>query len=304
MLRRDDKQDRSDESKKLLALPRITPPQTPSQSILSRRKPCFGPALVVDIQSFPQVHALCKQTLETIISIVNPEKGQGIFPRKSPMYIKQKNFHASVFSMTPFVNEKDFEQFYFCKTGLDGGWFLKEMQENAQKYLIAKEPKLVPQGFEYNEALGTIFARYTFEPKDFDPNDAKAAPLLELSKTLDATGKFPIWDPNPYRHRSVAVVLCALDINDTNNKQRIKLILRENSDKLKAIEPLKVTSLVTIDKYNKRTLSEKHIHVFNSPYNLRNLLQEWSLFNKCSHNYIIEHRNDSSETTHRHQRLC
>lgn len=302
MINRNDKKEDTSELNKLL---RINSPKTPSESIMSRRKNCFGPALVVDIQSFPQVHDLCQRTLKSIISIIDPEREKSPFPRKSPKYIKQKYFHASVFSMTPFVNEEDFEKFYFSKAGLDGAWFLKEMQEKAQKYLIEKEPELIPQAFEYNEALGTIFARYTFEPKDFDPHNTNAAPLLDLSRILDPTGKFPIWDSNPYRHRSVAIVLCALDVEDINEKQKIKLILKENSEKLKTIGPLKITNLITIDKYNKRTLSEEHIHIFNSPYNLKNFLQELSFFKKFSHNCLIEHRDDHlrSATTLQHSEI-
>lgn len=240
----------------------VAPPQDPKSAIESRRKTCFGLAVVVYLeQNFPNVNTFLMKVRDDIIQIVDPERKPENCPRKLPELIKTKSLHASFYSSVPFIHQNDYFNFF---AELNGDTFLKTIKEKLAEYLTKQEPTLEPVDLEFKEADGTILARYRVVTKDQD-----SRPLASLKQLLDKDSelsKTPIWDPHPLRDTTVAIALCVVDVRgDLQKIDRIKSVLDQAKENFKKLGSSSIENYSIIKEYDKRTLTkEKHVTIFSN----------------------------------------
>ena len=96
---------------------RLLPPKNPEEAIKSRRNSCYGFVFIADIQEHTKLVSFLKNTRDALLKIVDPDREEKLadpkrHPVRSPLYIKQSFFHASVFGMPPLVHKDDFVRLY------------------------------------------------------------------------------------------------------------------------------------------------------------------------------------------------
>ncbi len=242
----------------------LAPPKDPFSTVASRRNPCYGFAVVAYLeQNFPDVNAFLMQVRNDIIRIVDPERTPENCPRRLPGLIKTKSLHASFYGSAPYIRQSDYSDFFQSKgTGLDNGAVLHSVEDKLKHYLVEQEPQLIPVGLEFKEEDGTILARYRVETKD---NDTR--PLASLKQLLDEgrVGNAPVWDPNPLRDTTVAIVLCVAVVKEDASKiERIKAVLTTANEAIKELGTQAIDRYSIIGSYDKRTLTRgKHVQIFS-----------------------------------------
>lgn len=242
----------------LRELRRLMPPGTPSEAIASRRNPCYGFCVLVNIEEHEGLIAMLRGTLCNILGIIDPERDSKPRPVKSPLYIKQKFFHAAIFGMAPLLVEDEYKEHYTSPQGLVSPRVISNMCRVLQGYLSKQKPYLVPVGYEIMRD-GTILARFLY--KTSSEEDEK--PLMTLTDLLDLEENFPRWDPeNEARNKTVTVAVCVIDTHALcDHLPAINEILRKATIRLKTLAKVDISMLDFIEHYNKRTLSIKHIDV-------------------------------------------
>ncbi len=234
-------------------------PQSPKEAIESRRNPCYGFTIVADIQEHKELLSLLKETRDEILNIIDPNRAEKQRPIKSPLYIKQKFFHATVFGMTPLLDQKQFIEIYTHEQGILNHDAMDKMCSTLQTHLDEQKPYLEPLKCELINNDGTILAKFTYKTESNDK-----APLLTLANQLDPDKKFSKWDANnPSRYANVAVVICVIDKDKMNEKlEAIQHQIDLATIKLKKLGKMDITQLHFIKSYDKRTLSLKHISIY------------------------------------------
>ena len=240
----------------------LATPKEPKSTVKSRREYCYGFAVVAYIeQNFPEVNNFLMGVRDKIIQIVDPERRPDNCPRKRPELIKTKSLHASFYGCAPFVHQSDYSDFFKSSTGLDEGRFLETVREKLAQYLDEQEPRLVPVGLEFKEEDGTILARYRVVIKDNDPR-----PLVSLKQLLDAErlSHASVWDPNPLRDATVAIVLCVAAVQEDLEKiEAIRAVVSLANATFISLGEKFIGKYSVIKAYDKRTLTrEKHAEIF------------------------------------------
>ncbi len=237
---------------------RMQPPKNPKEAIISRRNPCYGFAVLADIQENKRLMSILIETRDAILAIVDPDRALKKSPIKSPLYIKQKFFHASVFCMPPLLDQVEFINLYANKNGLLNQQTMDNLCDVLQAHLEEEKPSLTPIKFEIMSD-GTILARFSYNTKSQDD-----APLLTLASTLDPDKKFSQWDPtNRLRYSTVAVVLCVIDTDTLSDKlTKLQEQLEIASQKLMDLGNIQIDPFHLISGYNKRTFSLKHFSMY------------------------------------------
>lgn len=242
----------------------LSPPHDPLSSIASRRNPCYGFAVVAYLeQNWPDVNAALMQVRNDIIGIVDPERTPANCPRRLPEVIKTKSLHASFYGSAPYIRQSEYADFFQSKeTGLDNGAVLRSLEDKLMRYLLEQEPQLIPVGLEFKAEDGTILARYRLGTNN---NDAR--PLASLKQVLDEgrAGSAAVWDPNPLRDTTVAIVLCVVAVKDDASKlAQIKAVLTTANAAIQQLGSRYIERCSIIKAYDKRTLTRgKHVQIFS-----------------------------------------
>ena len=264
------------ESIKEKTLETLVPPKNnPRGTVASRRDPCYGFAVVSYIEkNFPEVNTFLMATRDEIIKIVDPARTTANCPRKLPELIKTKSLHASFYGSAPYLCRDHYDIFYRSKIdGLDNGVFLLFIKEKLTSYLSELEPLLIPVGLEFKEDDGTILARYRVETKD---NHERPLAFLKILLDSGRRTSAPVWDPNPLRDTTVAIVLCVAAVRDDPGKiECIKTVLNDANVGFLALGAQWITNFSLVDAYNKRTLTlgkhEIFAEVVKDPHQLNNI---------------------------------
>ena len=74
----------------------------------------------------------------------------------------------------------------------------------------------------------------------------------------------PVWDPNPLRDTTVAMVLCVASGRDEPGKvEGIKTRLRDSNEYFRTLSAQSITHCSIIKSFDKRTLTRgKHVEIF------------------------------------------
>jgi hypothetical protein len=74
-----------------------------------------------------------------------------------------------------------------------------------------------------------------------------------------------VWDPNPLRDTTVAIVLCVAVVKEDASKiDRIKAVLTAANEAIKELGPQVIERYSIIESYDKRTLTRgKHVQIFS-----------------------------------------
>ncbi|MDP3705235.1 MAG: hypothetical protein Q8R24_04920 [Legionellaceae bacterium] len=241
----------------------VPPKNNPLGTVASRRNPCYGFAVVSYIEkNFPDLNLLLMATRDEIIKIVDPDRTPENCPRKLPGLIKTKSLHASFYGSAPYLRQDDYSTFFQSKEdGLDNGVFLQSIKEKLTSYLSNLAPLLIPVGLEFKEDDGTILARLRVETNDHDER-----PLASLKTLLDSgrANSAPVWDPNPLRDTTVAIVLCVAAVRDEPGKiEQIKAVLNDANVSFRTLGAQSMTNCSIIKEFDKRTLTRgKHVEIF------------------------------------------
>lgn len=242
----------------------VLPKNNPIGTVASRRNPCYGFAVVSYIETnLPEVNTFLMTVRDDIIKIVDPDRTPENCPRKLPGLIKTKSLHASFYGSAPYLRQDDYSTFFQSSTdGLDNGAFLHSIKEKLTSYLRDLQPCLIPIGLEFKEDDGTILARYRLKT-----NDSDERPLVSLKRLLDSgrMNSAPVWDPNPLRDTTVAIVLCVASVKDEPGKvEGIKTRLRDANEYFRTLSsPQSITHCSIIKSFDKRTLTRgKHVEIF------------------------------------------
>jgi hypothetical protein len=236
----------------------LTPPKNSKESVESRRNPCYGFTIVVDIQENKELTMILTKTRDEILKIIDPERTRKQHPIHSPLYIKQKFFHASVFGMAPLLEEKQFVTVYAHEKGLLNPKIMDNMCTILHTHLKEERPSLEPIQCELMSD-GTILARFAYKTESKDET-----PLLTLSSQLDPEKQFFKWDSsNRLRDKTVTIVLCVIDKDTLGKKLKaLQWQLDLTSEELKKLNNIEISQFQLISSYNKRTLSLKHISMY------------------------------------------
>lgn len=231
---------------------RLSPPRNSHEAIESRRNPCHGFAVIIDMQEYAAQATLFQETLNDILKIVDPDRDKKIHPIRSHEYIKQKYFHASVFGPTPWLDKSDFLGLFGRILGLLNKQTMDKICENLHMHLNEQQPSLEPARFEIMDD-GTILARYEYRTKDKDK-----LPLQTLANQLDPEKKFGQWDGNPKRYQTITVALGVIDKDKMPDKiKSIQHILNKATQKLVELGNTNIEQFHFFH-YEKRTLSLRH----------------------------------------------
>lgn len=235
----------------------LAPPSKPKEAIESRRNPCYGFTVVADIQEQKNLVRLLEKTRDHVLLIIDPDRAIKQHPIHSPLYIKQKFFHAAVFGMQPLLDREQFISICNDENNLLSEHNIIKMVDTLHEHLQNKMPYLEPVGFEIMND-GTILARFLC--KTVDDNDS---PLLTLASLLDPEKKFSKWDSsNRLRYTTVTVALCVIDKEKINDKlSLIQQQLEQASVKLQRLNNADINQFHVIN-FDKRTLSMKHISLY------------------------------------------
>ena len=233
---------------------RMQPPKTPKEAIESRRNLCYGFGVLADLEENEHLMALLSKTRDAILNIIDPERAAKARPVKSPLYIKQKFFHAAVFGMPPLLEKNDFVRIYANEFGLLSRQAMDDMCDHLKTHLNEEEPSLTPVGFEMMKD-GTILARFSYNTKSADN-----APLMTLANQLDPNQKFAKWDSsNKLRNTTVAVAICVIDKDNLADKlSDVQELLTAASEELIRLGNMEINRFHFISDYDKRTLSLKN----------------------------------------------
>lgn len=237
----------------------LLPPRNPKEAVESRRNPCYGFTIIADIQEHKELTSILTETRDQILKIIDPDREKKQRPIRSPLYIKQKFFHASIFGMPPLLEEKQFIEVFANEKGLLNRDAMNKMCSTLHTHLKEQKPSLEPVKCELMDNDGTILARFAYKTLSKDE-----APLLTLASQLDPEKQFSKWDPNNrLRYTTVAVVICVVDKDKISEKLAIlQHQLDQASEKLKRLGAIDITQFQLINSYNKRTLSLKHISMY------------------------------------------
>jgi hypothetical protein len=96
----------------------LKPPQNPTEAINGRRNHCYGFTIVTSFEENPALTTLLRKTRDKILDIIDPDRHTKSRPIRSPQYIKQKFFHASVFGSQILLDRQEFIEIYANKDGL------------------------------------------------------------------------------------------------------------------------------------------------------------------------------------------
>jgi hypothetical protein len=236
----------------------LAPPVNSKAAIESRRNPCYGFAIIADVQEHKKLATMLAEARDEILKIIDPDRVTKQHPIRSPLYIKQKFFHAAVFGMQPVLESNQFVEVYGNDKGLLNRHVMDRMCDILHSHLQEQKPYLVPVKFELMND-GTILARFSYQTTTEDD-----APLLTLTSQLDPEKKFSKWDPsNKLRFTTVAVAICVIDKDKMHDElDAIQEQLELASLKMKELGNLNVTQFQMISSYDKRTLSLKHISMY------------------------------------------
>jgi hypothetical protein len=236
----------------------LAPPRTPAEAVLSRRNPCYGFTLLADIQEQSPIKQLLEKARDQVLEIVDPERPLKQRPIRSPLYIKQKFFHAAVFGMQPLLDAEQFIEIY--ANDLLNQATMEEICDVAQTHLRKQKPFLMPVKFEMMNNDGTILARFAYKTSETKDE----APLLSLTSQLDPNKKFAKWDSsNQLRYTTVTAAICVIDKDKMPEKlESIQKLLATLSEELINLGRIEVTQFRLIHAYNKRTLSLKHTSTY------------------------------------------
>src|SRR5579872_568327 len=239
----------------------LTAPKNPEEAIASRRNPCYGFAILADIQEQKELISILTETRDKILEIIDPDRATKKRPIRSPLYIKQKFFHAAVFGMPPLLEEKQFIEIFANENGLLNNNAMDKMCDVLSSHLQEEKPFLEPVKCEMMNNDGTILARFAYKTLKQDD-----APLLALARQLDPEKKFSTWDPaNQLRYMTVAVVICVIDYHKmTHHMNTIQKQLEISSVQLKKLGNIDVNHFQFINRHDKRTLSLKHTSMYAS----------------------------------------
>lgn len=237
----------------------LKPPATPKEAIESRRNPCYGFTILADLQEHQALIKILARTRDAILKIIDPDRESKKAPIRSPLYIKQKFFHASVFGIPPLSEKKQYTQIYTSEKGALNPVVMDAMCETLQSHLNKQKPYLRPMRCELMEKDGTILARFEYKTELADD-----APLRSLASQLDPDQQFSQWDTsNHLRNTTVAVAICVIDKEKMPAKlEAIQLQLHLASEQLKALGDISIQQFQFISSYDKRTLSLKHISMY------------------------------------------
>lgn len=242
-------------------LRKLTPPSNSEEAIKSRRNPCYGFAIIANIQEHKELMSVLVDTRDEILKIIDPDRATKQHPIRSPLYIKQKFFHAAVFGMQPLLEEHQYIEIYANKNGLLNREVMDKMCDLLQAHLNEKKPYLEPVKCELMNHDGTILARFAYKTSDMDDT-----PLLTLASELDPEKNFSAWDmSNRLRYMTLTVAICVVDTDKITDKlDAIKKQIEISTQKLQELGRIEVDQFQFINSYNKRTLSLKHISMYAS----------------------------------------
>jgi hypothetical protein len=237
----------------------LAQPNNPKEAIESRRNPCYGFAVVVDIQEHTKLLSILTEARNEILKIVDPDRAQKKHPIHSPLYIKQSFFHASVFGMTPLLEKEQYVNIYANENGLLDREVMDTMCDTLHTHLKQQKPSLEPDKCELINKDGTILARFTYKTEAKDD-----APLFTLANQLDPEAKFSKWQANnKLRNTTVTVAICVIDKDKMSEKlETLQHLLDHTTAELKKLDPIDITHFHLISSYDKRTLSLKHISMY------------------------------------------
>lgn len=237
----------------------LTAPKTAQEAIQSRRNPCYGIAIVSNLQEYPALASLLTEMRDVILQIIDPDRKNKVRPIKDPRYIKQKTFHAAVFGITPLLDRSEFVQTYTGENSAFNADINNRINQILQKHLDEDRPYLEPLKCEIMPD-GTILARFAY--KTINAEDETA--VLTLGKQLDPEGKFARWDMgNTQRYKTVAVAICVIDPEQLADKMpQIHSSIEKLTTSLQALGKININRFTVIEDYDKRTLSPKHVIKF------------------------------------------
>lgn len=233
----------------------LQPPKNPQEAIQSRRNPCHGFAIVVDLHEHAELLAFLRGLQDVVLNRIDPDRGSKGKPIKSDLYIKQKFFHACVFGMPPLLAKKDFLILYGSNNGLLNHKAMDDMCAVLQNHLDTQKPHLEPVRCELMPD-GTVLARFSYCTASKDDS-----PLLTLSQELDPNKQFTQWDStNRLRYTTSAVVICVIDKDRLSEVtvQSIQSDLQQSTEQLKKVGNIDIEHIGLLNHYDKRTLSLKH----------------------------------------------
>ncbi len=114
------------------------------------------------MKQFTATNTLLTKTRDDIQALLHlPKKEPGSIGLKSPGWIKNSRFHATVEGGTLKTKKQEFCKFFFDEVKMDSGKLLYRMEIKLKKYLRERDMFLVPEGFELRDD-GHIIARYFF----------------------------------------------------------------------------------------------------------------------------------------------
>ncbi len=205
--------------------------------------------------------SLLIETRDAILKIVDPDRDNKAHPIRSPLYIKQKFFHAAVFGVPPLVDRSEFLEAYKGEESTFNSETKNRMCDTLQKHLDDEKPFLLPLKCEIMPD-GTILARFAYKTVAEDDETA----VLTLGKKLDPNGQFSRWDSsNLQRYRTVAAAICVIDKDKLSEQMpEIQKLLEEATAALIALGKVRLTNFIVIDDYDKRTISPKHMSVYRT----------------------------------------
>ncbi len=242
----------------------LAPPKNSKEAIESRRNPCYGFAVLADIQDAGKepLISLLTEIRNAVVKIVDPNRTADQHCVRSPQYIKQKFFHAAVFGMQPLLDKDPYVSLYANKHGLLNSERMKKMCEILHVHLVEQEPCLEPVKCELMSD-GTILARFAYKTK----NKQDGAPLLSLVTQLDPEKQFSKWDSNNQaRYTTVAIAICVIDKDNMSAEKlaAIQIQLDLSSQSLEKLGALSMNQFYMVNAYDKRTLSLKHMTMYAS----------------------------------------
>lgn len=257
----------------------LTPPANPKEAIQSRRNPCYGFAVVTNLQDHYALAALLAETRDNILQVIDPDRANKTKPIKDPRYIKQKTFHAAVFGVTPLLDREQFVQAYQGDDSAFNSEVNNRINRVIQEHLDEDKPYLEPLKCEIM-GDGTILARFAYKTTNSDDETA----VLTLGKKLDPEGKFARWDTgNLQRYKTVAVAICVIDTEQLAEKMpQIRGLLENSTTALQVLGRINITKFMVIEDYDKRTLSPNHVIKFREIEKSNNYLNANKLFGKIA----------------------
>ncbi|MDO8954284.1 MAG: hypothetical protein Q7V63_05485 [Gammaproteobacteria bacterium] len=234
-------------------------PKTPAEAIKSRRQPCYGFSVIINLSTNTELIRSLETTRDHIIAIIDPDRASKPHPVRSESYIKQKAFHAAIFGIPPLTDKEEFLE----SRKTDGRLFSEisaRINESLPAHLREDKPFLKPMQFELRPD-GSLGARFQYETRSAGAGEG-IPPLRSLKTRWDPENKLASWDTtNPLRDSTVFVVLCVIDtaLIPADKLTQIYCLLESATAELLKLGQHAITQFQLIEAFDKRTLSDRHV---------------------------------------------